>query len=152
MSGILLGALVSCPTLVDTRHERRVAPVTFITPPPPPLSPRGPIHTDSICSSARVLSLTKTTRGNRVCLKKKTLPEAQRTQGIDSITWVNLSARILQNWFRQYYLNCLQVWPPDGAPNILLQIWPLGRGTCISHKLGHDVTPNTSLTKRHHLH
>ena len=42
---------------------------------------------------------------------KKTLPEAQRTQGIDSKTWVNLSARIVQNWFQCLYLNWWQVWP-----------------------------------------
>ena len=29
----------------------------------------------------------------------ETLPEAQRTQGIESITWVNLSTRIFWNWF-----------------------------------------------------
>ena len=35
----------------------------------------------------------------------KTLPEAQRTQGIESIAWVNLSARIVQNLFQWYFLD-----------------------------------------------
>ena len=58
----------------------------------------------------------------------KTLPEAQRTQDIDYITWVNLSARIVQNRFQWHYLNWLQIWSPDGA-------------TCISSKFGHQMAP-----------
>ena len=39
---------------------------------------------------------------------KKTLPEAQLTQGVESITWVNLSTRIVWNWFQWNFLNWLQ--------------------------------------------
>ena len=60
--------------------------------------------------------------------KFKTLPEAQRTQGIEFITWGNLSARIVQNQFQWHYLNCLQTWSPGGA-------------TCISSKFGHQMAP-----------
>ena len=42
-----------------------------------------------------------------------TLTEAQRTQGIESISWVNLSARIVQNQFQWYFLDWLQIWPPS---------------------------------------
>ena len=45
----------------------------------------------------------------------KTLPEAQRTQGLESTTWVNLSAS-----------NSFQIRPPDSA-------------TCISCKFGHQT-------------
>ena len=73
----------------------------------------------------------------------KTLPEAQRTQGIDSITWVNISARKVQNWFQSHFLNWLQIWPPGGS-------------TCISYKLDHKGAPLASsdswFTKWHHMH
>ena len=58
---------------------------------------------------------------------EETLPEAQRTQGIDSISRVNLSARIVQNWF-QWHLNYFQIWSPDGA-------------TWISSKFDHQKAP-----------
>ena len=45
----------------------------------------------------------------------KTLPKAQRTQGIDSISWVNILARIVQDWFQWHYLNWLQIWSLDDA-------------------------------------
>ena len=82
-----------------------------------------------------------------------TLPEAQRTQGIDFITWVNLSARIVQIYFsgttwigckfghqmlplelvlnlvtRWRHLHSFQILSPDGA-------------TCISSKFGHQMAP-----------
>ena len=62
----------------------------------------------------------------------KTLPEAQRTQGIEFITWVNFSARKVQNCFQQHYLNWLQIWSPDGA-------------TCISSKFGHQMAPHAQV-------
>ena len=58
----------------------------------------------------------------------QTLPEAQRTQGIDFKPWVNLSARILQNQFQLHYFNWLQIWSPNGT-------------TCISSKFGHQMVP-----------
>ena len=74
---------------------------------------------------------------------RKTLPEAQRTQSIDSISWENLSARIVQDWFQWHYLNKLQIWSPDGA-------------TWITSKFGHQIAllalvPNL-VTRSHHLH
>ena len=59
---------------------------------------------------------------------EKTLPEAQRTQSVESITWVNLSTRIVWNWFQWNFLKWLQIWPPDGA-------------TCISSKFSHQRGP-----------
>ena len=66
---------------------------------------------------------------NRIIATYKTLPEAQRTQGIDSISWVNHSARIVQDWFQWHFLNWLQIWSPDGA------IW-------ITSKFGHQIAPH----------
>ena len=84
----------------------------------------------------------------------KTLPEAQRTQSIESITWVNLSTRIVWNWFQWNFLNWLQICPPDGAtcigcqfchlhmiPNLTTRwrqlhkfhIWPPKLSTRLSH-------------------
>ena len=96
----------------------------------------------------------------------QTLPEAQRTQSIQSITWVNLSTRIVWNWFQWNFLNWLQIWTPDGAtsidykfghplapialvPNLTtrcnhlhwLLIWPLDGATRISYKVGHQMAP-----------
>ena len=111
----------------------------------------------------------------------ETLPEAQRTQGIDSISWVNLSARIVQDWFQWHYLNWLQIWSPDGAtwisskfghqmaPLALVQnlvtrsrhlhsfpIWSSDGATCINSKFGHQMAPlelvPNSVTRWHHLH
>ena len=98
---------------------------------------------------------------------QKTLPEAQRTQGIDFITWVNLSARTVQDWFQWHYLNChqmaphalvqnlvtrwhhlhqFQIWSPDGATCIdskhlhfFFQIWPPNSSACISFKFCHQM-------------
>ena len=68
---------------------------------------------------------------------------AQRTQGIESITWVNLSTRIVWNWFQWNFLNWLQIWPPDGA-------------NCISCKFTHQMAPLALVpyltTRWHHLH
>ena len=66
----------------------------------------------------------------------KTLPEAQRTQAIESKTWVVSAAT-----------RCYKVVPPDGVLCISwkfghlhwLQIWPLGGTTCISCKVRHQV-------------
>ena len=73
----------------------------------------------------------------------KTLPEAQRTQGIDSISWINLSARIVQDWFQWHCLNWLQIWSPYGA-------------TWISSKFGHQIAPvalvQNLVTRWCHLH
>ena len=59
----------------------------------------------------------------------QTLPEAQRTHGIEPITWVYLSA----TW--------LHIWPPDGATCIDYKFGPPGGGACISYKLGHKGVP-----------
>ena len=73
----------------------------------------------------------------------KTLPEAQRTQGIDFISWVNLSPRIVQDWFQWHFLNWLQIWSPDGA-------------TWISSKFGYQIAPlafvTNLVTRWRHLH
>ena len=77
----------------------------------------------------------------------KTLPEAQRTQGIDSLTWVispaKYNATCIGSKFGQHvmqlelvpsvatrwcYLHYLQNCPPDGA-------------ICISCKFGHQMAP-----------
>ena len=70
---------------------------------------------------------------------EKTLPEAQRTQGIESLTWIifltisNLYPLRDNSSFRlnclgplYHHLNWLQIWPPDGA-------------TCIAYKFSHQV-------------
>ena len=41
-----------------------------------------------------------------------------------------------KDWFQCHYLNWLQVWPPDGATSILLQICLPSGGTYISYKPG----------------
>ena len=41
---------------------------------------------------------------------QETLPEAQRTQGIDSISWVNLSARIVQVALLELVANFVTRW------------------------------------------
>ena len=46
----------------------------------------------------------------------KTLPEAQRTQGIDTFKVQNLATR----W---HILHWLQIWPPDGATCIAALPW-----------------------------
>ena len=82
-----------------------------------------------------------------VKIVKKTLPEAQRTQGIDSLTWVISPAKynatcigskvgqhVMQLELvpslatRWCYLHYLQNCPPDGA-------------ICISCKFGHQMAP-----------
>ena len=105
------------------------------------------------------------------CYIVKTLPEAQRTQGIDFTTWVNLSTRIVWNWFQWNFLNWLQIWPPDGATCIghwlpilpldaplayWFQIWPPDGANCISCKFAHQMAPLALVpyltTRWHHLH
>ena len=98
-------------------------------------------------------------------MNKKTLPEAQRTQGIESITWVNLSTIIVWNWFQW---NFLQIWPPDGATCngcqfchwwttcTLIPIWPPDGANCISCKFAHQMALLSLVpyltTRWHHLH
>ena len=86
--------------------------------------------------------------GNTKQILDKTLPEAQRTQGIESITWVNLSTRIVSNWFQWNFLNWLQIclatrwhhlhWlpilPPDAPLAYWFQIWPPNGANLISCK------------------
>ena len=59
------------------------------------------------------------------------------------ITWVNLSARIVQNRFQWHYLNWLQIWSLDGA-------------TCIRSKFGHQMAPlalvTNLVTRWRHMH
>ena len=71
----------------------------------------------------------------------KTLPEAQRTQGIESITWVNLSTRIVWNWFQWNFLNWLQIWPPDGATCIGCQFCHRMHHLHIDSKFDHQMAP-----------
>ena len=93
----------------------------------------------------------------------KTLPEAQRTQGIDFLTWVlspankknaicigskfghqvaplALFANLTTRW---RHLHELQIWPPDGA-------------TCISYNFDRQMAPLALVanlpTRWHHLH
>ena len=79
----------------------------------------------------------------------KTLPEAQRTQKIDSVTWIKFSntmtplALVTNFATRWRHLHKLQIWQPDGA-------------TCISCKFGNHMAtlalfPNLA-TRWHHLH
>ena len=67
---------------------------------------------------------------------KETLPEAQRTQKLT--TWLGLN--LATTW---HHLHMLQIWPPDGA-------------TCISCKVGHQMTPHALVanlaTRWRHLH
>ena len=107
--------------------------------------------------------------------------QTSKNQSIESITWLNLSTRIVWNWFQWYNLNWLQIWPPDGAifiyykfvdpmaplalvPNLTtrchhlhwLPIWPPDGTTCISCIFDHQVAPialNANLpTRCSHLH
>ena len=71
----------------------------------------------------------------------KTLPEAQRTQGVESITWVNLSTRIVWNWFQWNFLNWLQSWQLDGTTCIGSKIWPPDGPNCTSYKFYHQIVP-----------
>ena len=86
--------------------------------------------------------------------KKETLPEAQRTQGIESITWVNLSTRIVWNWFQSNFLNWLQIWPPDGATCICCQFCHRMHHLHIDSKFDHQMAPIALLanlpTRWHH--
>ena len=86
----------------------------------------------------------------------KTLPEAQRTQGIESITWVNLSTRIVWNWFQWNFLNWLQIWPPDGATCIGCQFCHRMHHLHIDSKFDHQMAPIALVpyltTRWHHLH
>ena len=70
----------------------------------------------------------------------KTLPEAQRTQGIDFITWVNLTARIDQIYFSgTTWIGCKfghQMAPLELVPN-----WSADGATCFSSKFGHQRAP-----------
>ena len=99
---------------------------------------------------------------------KKTLPEAQRTQGIEFITWVNLSTRIIWNWFQWNFLNWLQILSRDGATCIgcqfghwvhhllWFQIWPPDGANCISSIFDHQMASLALVanmaTRWHHLH
>ena len=63
----------------------------------------------SICSRVRWLKnlSIRANKHQKPNLANKILPEAQRTQGIDFITWVNLSARIVQIDFSgTFWINC----------------------------------------------
>ena len=91
----------------------------------------------------------------------ETLPEAQRTQGIESITWVNLSTRIVWNWFQWNFLNWLQIWPPDGATCIGCQFCHRMHHLHIDSKFDHQMAPLAFFlcalvpyltTRWHHLH
>ena len=86
------------------------------------------IYPELISNQVHTCPLGPISCGWLLKIKHKTLPEAQRTQGIDSISWVNLSARIVQDWFQLHYLNWLQIWWPDGT-------------TLISSKFGHQIAP-----------
>ena len=87
---------------------------------------------------------------------KETLSEAQRTQGIESITWVNLSTRIVWNWFQWNFLNWLQIWPPDGATCIGCQFCHRMHHLHIDSKFDHQMAPIALVpyltTRWHHLH
>ena len=87
---------------------------------------------------------------------EKTLPEAQRTQGIESITWVNLSTRIVWNWFQWNFLNWLQIWPPDGATCIGCQFCHRMHHLHIDSKFDHQMAPIALVanlpTRWRHLH
>jgi len=72
---------------------------------------------------------------------QETLPEAQRTQGVESITWVNISTRIVSNWFQWNFLNWLQIWPPDGATCIRYQFCHRMHHMHIDSKFDHQMAP-----------
>ena len=72
------------------------APYVIIYPPPGPTTAKP--HPLPIIKKEKYTGL-------RGAFIRKTLPEAQRTQGIESISWVNLSPKIVQNWFRWYFLD-----------------------------------------------
>ena len=78
--------------------------------------------------------------------QQKTLPEAQRTQGIVSITWGNLSTRIVWNWFQWNFMNWLQTWPPDGATCIDYQFCHRMHQLYIDSKFDHQMASLALLT------
>ena len=114
--------------------------------------------------------------GVRGAAHKKELPEAQRTQGIDSFNLSYLSSLI------ECHLHWLQIWPSlitnlaKVVPLVLvqnltnrwrhqlgskfgqhvMQCWPPGSATCISYKFGHQMAPLASVaklsTRWRHLH
>ena len=80
----------------------------------------------------------------------KTLPEAQWTQGGDSIIWVDLSAKIFQNWFQGttcigckfgYQMAPLEFDYKFGHHLHQSQTWPLRGGTSINWRLVHQAAP-----------
>ena len=89
-------------------------------------------------------------------IQKKTLSEAQRTQGIEFINWVNFSARRVQNWFQWYYMDWSQVWPPDDATCIYYKFDLPVAVLASVYKLGHQGAPlaliENWVTKWPHLH
>ena len=71
----------------------------------------------------------------------KTLPEAQRTQGIESLTWITLLTKLNLYQFQITqvldsiaWVHCATtwIWPPDGA-------------TCIDYKFSHQVASLASV-------
>jgi len=133
----------------------------------------SPSHSKNVDSLHTLLFFATTVKQVRMplvwLLRLKTLPEAQRTQGIESITWVNLSTRIVWNLFQWNFLNWLQIWPPDCATCIgcqfchrmqpleyWFQIWPPDAANCISCKFAHQMAPLALVpyltTRWHHLH
>ena len=100
------------------------------------------------------LHLFETWRRRKTALK--TLPEAQRTQSIESTTWVNLSARRVQNWFHVVFLGLVSNLATRWRHSHKLPSWPLDGTTCIGSKFDHKMTPLALVinltTKWRHLH
>ena len=76
----------------------------------------------------------------------QTLPEAQRTQGIDSLTWVispaKYNATCIGSKFGQLYvvpLVLVQNLTTRWCHQNWFQIWPTGGATCISSKFDHQM-------------
>ena len=100
---------------------------------------------------SRKLNIKFPTKGK---VQKKTLPEAQRTQGIDSSTKVIYPAKKNATCIRSKFVslisaqNLTNMWrhkhwfkslPTCNA--IWFQFWPPGGATCITYKFGHQMVP-----------
>ena len=88
----------------------------------------------------------------------KTLPEAQRTQGIDSLTWVispaKYNATCIGSKFGQFYvvpLVLVQNLTTRWCHQNWFQIWPTGGAICISSKFDHQMASLESLALPHCL-
>ena len=97
----------------------------------------------SICSRVRWLKnlSIRANKHQKPNLANKILPEAQRTQGIDFITWVNLSARIVQIDFSGTAWIGYKFSHHQMVPLALVPIQSPDGTAWISTKFGHQMAP-----------